>query len=228
MNLHPQIDSYFVWMREETEHKRRHDEVWMEGTDSIVVHGNEGRGIPTIFDKTVKAIEYILRVSREQGKSYDYVLRSNLSSFFIWDRLIGCLETMPRTTFVMGRINTMDNSLSYPSGCGFLMSVDVARVCVEERESRASKHDMVMADDCMFGYIFAKRGIAITNHPYVEFEGELSSCALQLFHKTFIHKHLGNQDAFHIRVRHGREWYRNTIEPLTYARLVNYFYANVL
>ena len=207
MHMHPSIDSYFVWMR--SNHHDGERTVQIDG-DSIVVDGEEGGGIPSIFDKTILAMEYVL--SRQV---YDYVLRTNLSSFFVWHRLVSFLKGCPRTNFVVGHLVQG----AYPSGCGFVMSVDVAKICLS---SSLCGQKYRQADDAVFGCIFREHGVDMMHRPYAEFGGEFSMHTIQTFQKTYL-DHLPT-DVFHIRIRSGREWYRDRVEPILYARCVRHFY----
>lgn len=220
MHLHPKIDSYFVWMREVDGSRTT---VMTDPNDerSIIVDGDEEAGVPAIFQKTLRAMAYAFNEKEKDGKHYDYVLRTNLSSFFIWDRLVECLETQGKTSnLMMGHANPYP--IAYPSGCGFVMSVDVARLCMEQHLHDPNQERM--ADDCMFGWICREHNIPIVHSSFHSFPGEVSVNGLQLFRETFIQTIPSN--VYHVRVRSGREWYRERIEPLLYARLIDHFYLS--
>jgi hypothetical protein len=43
--------------------------------------------IPGILRKTVKAFEYVPQLEKQKGKKYDYIIRSNISTFINFDKL---------------------------------------------------------------------------------------------------------------------------------------------
>ena len=64
--------------------------------------------------KTLKAIEYF-------SENYDYILRTNLSSFYRFDKLYDILQTAPRNNYYAGI-----NGGEFVSGCGFIISKDIS------------------------------------------------------------------------------------------------------
>ena len=81
----------------------------------------------TILDKTFRAIDFFTR-----HKQYDYVIRTNLSSVWIFPRLIRFLETAPRTGLYGGIINN-NQPWAYISGAGITLSWDVVQILLKNR-----------------------------------------------------------------------------------------------
>jgi hypothetical protein len=75
--------------------------------------------VPGALDKTVAALRELLS---DDPLEYDYVLRTNLSSWFHWRLLAEHLAECPRARFCAG----YSPDGTHLSGCGLLMSRDVA------------------------------------------------------------------------------------------------------
>jgi len=73
-----------------------------------------------ILTKTIKAIKSLVT-------GYDYVLRTNLSSFYVFENLIKTLEKFPRKNCYAGILGMANHNppISFVSGCGFVMSKDI-------------------------------------------------------------------------------------------------------
>lgn len=113
---------------------------------------------PGIFQKTIASYEWLL----QEDKDFTHILRSNLSSFFIFDKLIGELEKLPQTNLVYGQY--MFNR--FPTGCGTTFSRDVIEKLVQNKNivSPNSGND----DECT-GYILNKLNIRVTNYKFVDY-----------------------------------------------------------
>ena len=90
-----------------------------------------------IIDKTLKAFKYSL-----VHEDFDFILRTNLSSFFDIVSLINYLNDSPTTNFYSGSIeyfpynlNNINTYLSFCSGSGFIVSKDLVERLVHDKES---------------------------------------------------------------------------------------------
>ena len=207
MNRHPAIQSFFI----------RHDpklatEYYLEAdTMTLWMRGAEC-GFK-IYDKTAMALKWFLQ--NPEYADVEYVVRTNLSSFYLWNRLVAYLKTAPKTRYVSGRIVSQHDNVPYPSGCGMVFSRDVAEAwaydpCPEKK---------VIADDWAFGYLIRRLGITITP---VE-------CIILPNEDTMVHFKdriltLLNDTVFHIRLRIGTPADRRRYESANYAFLVDSFY----
>lgn len=80
---------------------------------------------PGVMRKTLLALKTVA-----EHEEYDYVVRTNLSTFFDWTRLCGWLADAPRRDLVAG---TVDGDCgSWMCGCCIVMSADVVRRVVHE------------------------------------------------------------------------------------------------
>lgn len=129
-----QFDNYMI-----------HDDViWTKTNESI---------IPGILNKTILAMECMFHRLDE----FDYVIKTNLSSFYVFSRLLKFLNTLPRTQCYCGaKIDFLD----YPfvSGAGTIFSTDLAKRMVFSKDFF---YDSTWFDDTRIGYFFQLNNIEI-------------------------------------------------------------------
>jgi hypothetical protein len=121
--------------------------------DSIYVKGEESI-IPGIWKKTRAAMKYCL-----ENEEFDYLLRSNLSSFFRFDLLYKVLEQAARENVVGGVMMHNNQYGEFLSGSGYLMSRDIVEDFLEwpfEYPTELSVHD-----DIQSSYYFRYNDIPI-------------------------------------------------------------------
>lgn len=82
MNKHENIKCFFIEFNIEIEQQILLDEI----NNTIYIKGNETY-IPGILDKTIKSIQYVVSSNME----FDYILRTNLSTFIVLDKLYNYL-----------------------------------------------------------------------------------------------------------------------------------------
>lgn len=114
--------------------------------------------IPGIMNKTILALEAFLpRI----GTEFDYVLRTNLSSFIVFSRLLDYLKACPRTNFYGGsHIGAdLDPNITVGSGSCFILSPDVAATLV--RYKTHFFNNTLCDDDVMIGLFLRARGIKL-------------------------------------------------------------------
>lgn len=139
MNKTPGVDVYFLEMG---------DTLGIQG-DTFVCPGTESLG--GILVKTIEA----LKVFRLQD--YDFVLRTNLSSLWNFQRLLNHVSTWPRQGVYAGVSGKHKDKILFVSGSGMLMSPDVCATLLEhEDELRA----VGIIDDVDIGAILIKQGIS--------------------------------------------------------------------
>jgi hypothetical protein len=81
-----------------------------------------------VLRKTMWALDRAVAPARGQRCGPAFVLRTNLSSFFLWGRLLELLATLPTARLFAGVATP-----TFVSGAGMLMSADVARALVDAR-----------------------------------------------------------------------------------------------
>ena len=108
-HLYSNIKHFFI------EFKNDIAESIIEENNFLYVKGDE-TVIPGMYQKTMKAIEYL-----SNNYTYDYIVRTNLSSFWNIPNLFKLCDTFPKTNFAGGY-----NIQGFISGTGIIMSPDVA------------------------------------------------------------------------------------------------------
>lgn len=88
--------------------------LYFKGVDSL---------IPGVFQKTIKAFNYCL-----DNFSFDFILRTNLSSFYNYKLLEEKVSLLEKNGVVFG-IELWSFNIRFPSGAGFIMSHDVVKLC---------------------------------------------------------------------------------------------------
>jgi len=112
--------------------------LYNNGTESFV---------PGIYQKSVKAIEYI-----NKKYSYDYVIRTNLSTFWHMENLFSFLDLKPKENFAAGY-----SYQGFISGTGIIMSHDVGNIVVSNLNN---SHIM---DDIAISQTIQSQGIHLYN-----------------------------------------------------------------
>jgi hypothetical protein len=153
MKVNPQVDCYFY-----KGHPDLTVPVFLEDdTLWIRVHEN----LESVYEKTLRAFEYFVPRLHE----YDFVYRSNLSTFVSFAHMLQFCRTLPRTMgcgAVIGGIppedevrNSLEAGFSFPGGNGFILTPDIVKRLVEE------KIPLVDQDDITIGVALRKWGIRI-------------------------------------------------------------------
>lgn len=128
------------------------EDIKLEG-NIVKVKGNEG--ILNILGKTIKALEFLCKY-----KDYDYIVRSNISTFIHYKKLVEYIDTLPTTNVYTsgiislikwkhksyGVLDKHKNTFS-GSGTGIIMSADVLRDLLSNKE----KLDYSVVDDVAIG-----------------------------------------------------------------------------
>jgi hypothetical protein len=151
MKSHPDIECYFIEYLPTT-----FSPVLM--SDTLYLRGIET--YKNITRKTIQALEYFLK-----RKSYDYVVRTNLSSVWKFPKLIDYLQTAPKTKLYAGVVCTNHPPLKYISGAGILFSIDVCFTLLQKRDIAylCNKND-----DVDFGVALSFTDIVPTPVPRVD------------------------------------------------------------
>lgn len=150
MKSHSDIDCYFIESTPfELETYCSKDTLTMRGTESF----------KRILHKTIQALEYFL----SRG-SYDFIIRTNLSSLWKFPQVLAYLATAPTTGFYGGVVNT-NVGWPYICGAGIFMSPDICHVLLANKKQACSLYGI---DDVDIGYTFASHGIHPTSVPRVD------------------------------------------------------------
>ena len=117
--------------------------------------------LENVYEKTLRAFEYFI----PKLDQYDFVYRSNLSTFVAFEHMLKFCERLTRTLScgaVIGGItredeqrNSLETGTSFPGGNGFLLSTDLVKRLVVERIP------LTMQDDVTIGVALRKWGVRI-------------------------------------------------------------------
>ena len=123
-------------------------------------------GFPTIGNKTIKSMEYLL------NQDFDYIFRPNNSSFVNIPKLIEYIQTIPSTNFYGGvKIGYYgggarpEEEINPPvwccSGCGYILSRDLVELIVDNQ----SKWNHSIIDDLALCRFLKDYEITMTDSP---------------------------------------------------------------
>ena len=156
-NSNPDVTCYFLkgYPNLNNEVEIHGDTVWVRCIDDFY---------SGILIKTVKAIKHL-------SSQYDYVLRTNLSSFYIFENLIKTLETFSGKNCYAGILGTVHNkdqpSIRFVSGCGFIISKDICESLPSEPSNIWSINNP-NDDVCIGKFIFSNFPNSYTKIPRID------------------------------------------------------------
>lgn len=139
MNSNKEIECYFIQYRDGPQ-EIEGNTFWLEGKESFAA----------IITKTLDSLDYFLKKD-----SYDFIIRTNMSSLWNFNTLLKHLETLPSEKVYNGVIGKHQIT-NFISGSGFIMTSDVAKLLIENRQIAESVKVM---DDVDIGYALNKLGI---------------------------------------------------------------------
>jgi len=147
--------------------------IWIKYIESI---------IPGVYYKTIKAFELI-------ADKYDYILRTNVTSFFLFDRLFTFLNKCQKTNIYAGMAH---GGGTFVSGAGYIISNDVLNGILKNKDAVDWKN---INDDPCVGYICLNI-LKLSILPFKQFE-----CFYIMEEKQVFDRIDNDKDMFHIRVR---------------------------
>jgi hypothetical protein len=125
--------------------------------------------IDTLYPKTLRAFEYF----EPQLDKYDYVFRSNLTTFVSFEHMLEFCKDLPRTNCCAGfqggisreeeAAHGLEPGFSFPAGNGFLLSTDLVRRIVAEQPP------LILQDDVSIGAALQKWKIPILPFARIDF-----------------------------------------------------------
>jgi hypothetical protein len=165
--------------------------------------------IPGILNKTILSMEAMLSRLDE----FDYVLRTNLSSFYYFPKLLDFLKTLPPTKCYTASVGT-HNGKSFGSGAGFILSIDLVKMLIDHKEKLLDNTSY--PDDVVIGHFFTQRNIRIIPAKRLDFPSR----------SAFIkHRNRNLSKHYHFRLKHDQEHLRNTEEIYLQKTLTEMFYG---
>lgn len=164
MHLDPEhFECYFIRenVKLPTPYAIENDTIWCKTEENLV---------PGILNKTLLSFKAL----SPRLSEFDYVLRANLSSFFVFPRLLEFLKTLPRMSCYSGIHHgggTPLHTAGWVNGSGIIMSIDLVEMLASNSDSLfnlSPNTPMESVDDVAIGDFFARNGINILSGRYVE------------------------------------------------------------
>lgn len=132
------------------------DTIWCRTVDAL---------FPGVINKTISSIEFFSL----RGDEFDYVLRTNLSSFYYFPALMEFLEILPqKKCYCARRIPSgrdEKGEIFFGSGAGIILSKDLAQMLVEAKSEILASN---LHDDLAIGSFFHKNNIRLLPAQYIE------------------------------------------------------------
>lgn len=175
MHTNPHIDCYFYKgdPNLETDSKLDDDTLWIKIEENL----------DNVYEKTIRAFEYF----SDKIENYDYIFRTNLSSFVVFDKYVEYCSQNPRTQFVSGYIGKHEEIL-FPSGCGFTMSTDIVLDLIRDRPP------IVYLDDVSIGKWLMIKNIPILPADRVDLTNNSTGSLSRLTNNNTFHYRIKNDN----------------------------------
>jgi hypothetical protein len=170
MNSSPSIEAYFIQYRNGPQ-EIQGNTFWLSGKESL----------KHLTTKTIDSMKYFLTKD-----SYDFIVRTNMSSFWNFKALIKFLETLPKQNVYSGIIGN-HNGIPFVSGSGFIMSNDVAKLLIDNRNIAES---VCIVDDVDIGYTMDKLGVPFSLGKRTDF-----------YSMNMYLNHIYDTDTYHYRIK---------------------------
>lgn len=209
MHLDPEhFECYFIRGNENlpTKYSIEGDTIWSKTKECMT---------PGVLNKTL--LSFAALSSRID--EFDYILRANLSSFFVFPRLLEFLKTLPRQGCYSGIHHGKGGSAGaeclgkWVNGSGMILSVDLVKMLTKHFDALFNYQGP--NDDVVIGAVFAMNNIPILLSRYLEIY-ELSTWNAV--------KNAIPPDVFHFRIRTEPQITREMVDGYIHSTLLTMFY----
>lgn len=207
MNKFQDVRSFFLYSDPSIE-----SEVVIE--EESITHRHKEWYEPGILYKTIAGMKIC-----EEIFTYDYILRTNLSSFIHVPRLLHFLQDKPTTNYAAAKQSLYRDDIGFLSGAGFILSRDVVQEILKEVFIKKSINDEIkFAPDDVAITMIIQRFITMDklyDLPRYDCESAINPTVI-------------DNDIFHIRNK--TEWkYKHRLYDISnMEKQVQYFYKNIL
>lgn len=191
--------------------------------ENMILSKMEESIVPGILNKTLSSLEALSGRLDE----FDYVLRANLSSFFVFPNLLKFLNESPREKFYCGirhGLGVTGIESGWVCGAGIILSKDMVKLLLANKStlynldfnSKPPELHYRLVDDVAISELMAKNGIKIQESKYLE---------LFSIHDWLHHREKIPEDVFHIRVK-TPDPLRNEIDYFLHLTLLQKYYPD--
>lgn len=140
ISSHPQVKVLFTYGKGVSFQPQEYDLVFEDVPESYIT--------PCMALKTVKAFQYI-----EQNFTYDYIIRTNLSTFWVLDRLVGCVDRLPKTNCIAGRLGIWGPD--YVVGTAMFITSDLIPSIIRDVDTALYPSPKYIPEDKMISNYFS-------------------------------------------------------------------------
>jgi hypothetical protein len=165
---------------------------------------------PGIFLKTVRALKL-------RGKNYDYVLRTNLSSFIRLKVFVGIAKWFPRFGLYAGKRVTSRCGKKFATGSGFILSRDMVKKLVGSSRFVSGTE---YADDVLVSILLKSRIVPMARLDLTKYLAPLTRSQLDRIVKT-----IKENGYYHIRIKNNSN--REKIDLQIADHLTKRFYPQI-
>ncbi len=201
------VEAYFVKAdpRLSSLYKIEDHTIWAKAETSVT---------PGIADKTILAMEAMI----PRIKEFDFIVRTNLSSFFVFPRLLEFMKTLPKT----GCYHACENKIlqgggkpyiPFGSGACFILSPDLVEMIVRNKNELLGS---TIVDDVLFGWFchYSKIPLIIATRM------DILDMPTWLTLKNYL-----PENQYHFRLKNNSEHLRLTHEVQVHKELAKMFYG---
>ena len=211
MNINPNIKSFFIMLDNTL------SEEYIMTEDAIIMRGKESH-VPGIYEKTLRAMKICLE--KEEYNGVKYFIRTNISSFWIWDRLLEFLKETPSNNYASSGLVMVkrDRNWNSPHGSNMILSRDVVELITRHYDDDVKKE----ADDIAIGGVLDKHSIPVVSYPWFECMRYLDINNI----RNTIMQVIGiiPKNVFTLRNNLSCPQLRSAHEEYTYSKLIDTFY----
>jgi hypothetical protein len=150
--------------------------------DTLLIKLEES--LENVYEKTILAFKYFEPALYQ----YDFVYRTNLSSFIDFRKYIDICQSFPKTEGCIAFIGMTDNGVCFPSGSGFTLSPDLVRRFVKDPPPKIEQ------DDITFGVALNNWGIPICNVNRADYVSDLNEFVSRIPEMPTFHYRIKSDD----------------------------------
>jgi hypothetical protein len=140
MNENTDVKVFFTYGAGIKFERKEHDLVYDDLKETMMT--------PWMTTKVTRAMEYI-----DTHYDYDFLIRTNISTFWDFDALLKRLSTYPTEKFFTGRVG---GSKDFITGTSMVISRDIIKSIVENQRLINVKYDYWVAEDKLISFYITK------------------------------------------------------------------------
>ena len=159
----------------------------------------ESYNTPNMALKTVRAFDYI-----DKNYRYDYIVRTNLSTFWILNKLLEKIDLLPKTRCIAGRMAIYPPP--YITGTSMFISGDLIPLIVRDVDTAIYKTPKYTPEDRMIcDYFTLNHGINVQEFNVLKIVENLDSNSMDSIDEYIVSAGLADKAGFRIKNLKNRE-----------------------